>query len=358
MKKVLTIVILFLLVRDVKAITYNIWLEEKQGNDENLVYDTKTLYKWYKEEKRGEYLLYDIELDKYPYNDLNDTLKADYSAWLDECHQVDYREIEYRDVYLYQEVKKVKYFKILNISKNNKINDIVIKSNDEKINYKLVDNNNLYNDDYYYTDGYAIFELDKEYSLKDLVVKLESDMTYKIFTMYFFDDLGNEYIASYNVFTGVSYNVDKSWLNNANKNIYTEVISSDIPIIQDDFNILLDSVKKCRFRDILTYHYEIYRNYYDDEYHEYIHGFTKDLEDSKTYYKYYDIEGKNNIEYEYIKNINDDNSYYRNEFKVKSKNKNIDFTFNEKKKNRFYLYGLVILILITSLFILKKCRTK
>ena len=48
MKKVNLIILslfIFLIARKVSAVTYDVWTERKEDND-NLVYETKILYKW------------------------------------------------------------------------------------------------------------------------------------------------------------------------------------------------------------------------------------------------------------------------------------------------------------------------
>ena len=60
MKILYTILFFFSFEIKVSAINYNVWQEEKV-NDLTLTYDEIKMYKWYKEEIKGEYLWFDPE---------------------------------------------------------------------------------------------------------------------------------------------------------------------------------------------------------------------------------------------------------------------------------------------------------
>lgn len=363
MKKYIFIILtslIFFITSTVSAVVYDEWTEEKE-NDENLVYETKTLYKWYKEEKRGEYLLYDIVLDKYPYNDLNDTIYSEYSNWLENCPASEYRKIEYKDIYNYKTVKKINYIKIENISKNNKIEDIIIKSHDKRINFTLEEKNEKYieKDNYFYTTAYAIFKLEEECDANKLYLSLKTKENYQIFSVYFYNNLKEDYtLSKKHVFTGLDYNIDKTWLNENNPNLYTNILKQE-NVIENDFTYIISKDKVCRYQDILTYHYDIIKQYYDDEYHENVEGYKKDYSTKKVIYKYENIIGKNNSEYEYINKLNNSTKKDANNIKIvtKASQKLASKTIDKKKKNNL-IYFIIITLLLIIYIIIKKCRAK
>ncbi len=363
MKKINLIILslfIFFIARKVSAVTYDVWTERKEESD-NLVYETKTLYKWYKEEKKGEYLLYDIVLDKYPYNDTTDTILSEYSKWENTCPKSEYRNIEYKDITKYKTIKKIKYMKIENISKNNKIEEIIIKSHNKNINYKVIDYSDNYipSDNYFYTTAYAIFVLEEECDANDLYLYLKTNEIYDFFSVYFYHDLEEDYIFSkHYTFTGIDNFIDKEWINKNNQNLYTDIIEGE-NIIENDFTKIINTDRKCRYQDVLTYHYNIEKIYYDDEYHENVEGYLKDYATKKVLYKYEDIIGKGNTEYEYIKEINRMTNTNPNTIKITSNNiDKLAPSNTEKKKNSYYITVVIAIITITLYIIRKKCRTK
>ena len=363
MKKINLIILslfIFFIARKVSAVTYDVWTERKEESD-NLVYETKTLYKWYKEEKKGEYLLYDIVLDKYPYNDTTDTILSEYSKWANTCPKSEYRNIEYKDITKYKTIKKIKYMKIENISKNNKIEEIIIKSHNKNINYKVIDYSDNYipSDNYFYTTAYAIFALEEECDANDLYLYLKTNEIYDFFSVYFYHDLEEDYIFSkHYTFTGIDNFIDKEWINKNNQNLYTDIIEGE-NIIENDFTKIINTDRKCRYQDVLTYHYNIEKIYYDDKYHENVEGYLKDYATKKVLYKYEDIIGKGNTEYEYIKEINRSTNTNPNTIKITSNNIDKLAPSNTKqKKNSYYITVVIAIITITLYIIRKKCRTK
>ena len=363
MKKINLIILslfIFFIAHKVSAVTYDVWTERKEDND-NLVYETKTLYKWYKEEKKGEYLLYDIVLDKYPYNDTTDTILSEYSKWENTCPKSEYRNIEYKDITKYKTIKNIKYMKIENISKNNKIEEIIIKSHNKNINYKVIDYSDNYipSDNYFYTTAYAIFALEEECDANDLYLYLKTNEIYDFFSVYFYHDLEEDYIFSkHYTFTGIDNFIDKEWINENNQNLYTDIIEGE-NIIENDFTKIINTDRKCRYRDVLTYHYNIEKIYYDDEYHENVEGYLKDYATKKVLYKYEDIIGKGNTEYEYIKEINRITNTNPNTIKITSNNiDKLAPSNTEQKKNSYYIIVIIAIITIALYLIRKKCRTK
>ena len=110
---------------------------------------------------------------------------------------------------------------------------------------------------------------------------------------------------------------------------------------------------------MLTYHYNIEKIYYDDKYHENVEGYLKDYATKKVLYKYEDIIGKGNTEYEYIKEINRITNTNPNTIKITSNNiDKLAPSNTEKKKNSYYITIVIAIITITLYLIRKKCRTK
>ena len=251
--------------------------------------------------------------------------------------------------------------KIENISKNNKINDIIIKSHDKKINYKVIKYNDKYipSDNYFYTTAYAIFALEEECDANDLYLFLKTNKNYDFFSVYFYHDLEEDYILGRrHTFTGIDNFINKDWLNENNTNSYTDILESE-NIIENDFTKIISTDRKCRYQDVLTYHYNIVKTYYDDEYHENVDGYLKDYTTKKVMYKYEDIIGKGNTEYEYIKEINKNTNTQSNTIKITTKNSSKLTSSNIKKnKNNYYPAVIIAIIIIILYFIRKKCRTK
>lgn len=350
MKILYTILFFFSFEIKVSAINYNVWQEEKV-NDLTLTYDEIKMYKWYKEEIKGEYLLYDITLDKYPYNNLDNQIKGDFSPWDTTCIKSDYREIEYKEIYEYQKVKDILYIKLENISKDTNINNILIKSNNNLIKYEIVNSYNYLNNNIK-NSGYIILKLDNYYDISNISFYINTNED-KFFSIFIYNDISNikNYLLNYTIISNTNYDISKFNINK-NNDIYTSITTENI-INEDKFTKKTNHYQICRYRDILTYHYDIIKTYYDDNYHINISNYIKDEKTLKTFYKYYYIEGKNNLEENDHKTIN-------NKINVSTKNnihlnENIK-TINKNNKNKITKYIIIFLIISTTIYIIKKCR--
>jgi len=360
MKKIITFLLLCLIMFEAKALEYGVWTD-KLEDDITISYSETTMYKWYQEKINGEYLLYDIEIEKYPYNDLNNYVLGQFSNWQDECITNDYRLIENKDIYYYKQVKKIQYIKLENISKNHQVDNINIYENNKKINYEIIKASEGYNGNYFKTSSYIIIKLDDFYNYNDISVEILSKENYRFYKMYLYHKQDETYLAeNKQVITNVKTTKEDNIINEKYENIYTDVLTSEDIDILDENIILIDKKTLCRYQDKLTFHYNIEKIYYDDNYHEYIDGYIKDEKTAKKFYKYENLLGKNNII-----QIDTNNDIIKNNNIIKL-NKNKKETINENKKenktnkntlNIIILISISFLIIVTITIIkIKKCR--
>lgn len=357
MKTLYFILFFFLLQVKVDAITYDVWQEEKI-DDLTLTYNEIKMYKWYQENKEGEYLLYDIEIDKYPYNDLSNQIKGNFSNWEEVCIKNDYRNIEYKDIYEYKKLKDIKYIKIENLIYDAPKINIKITNNFENINYKIIDSDKYLNN-YLEKSGYLILELNNYYNIENLSINIETK-SINFFSTFLYDIFpdNKRFILNYTLTNNTNYNASDF---NKNKNIIDnydiyETINSEFYLKETNFLIKTSQYQLCRYQDILTYHYDIIRTYYDDNYHIFIDNYIKDLKTEKTFYKYYYKEGKNNTDE--IINLKENNNKLNIITNTNNYlNKNIKNNIKQKKDRTIYIFILIfLLLLLIFLKIKKKCR--
>lgn len=75
---------------------------------------------------------------------------------------------------------------------------------------------------------------------------------------------------------------DKSWINGEEQGLMR---NTKVKYEENDFVTLKNQRTVCEGTEILTYRYKIKKVYYDDNYHTYVEGYTKDIDDFIILYK-------------------------------------------------------------------------
>ncbi len=169
--------------------SYGPYIDEKVESDELTDVKKTVMYRYYKEEREnGEYYVKDQNNSLYPYIDEEDFITTNWSEWTDSApNEEEGRKIKTREVYYYQEMKKVRYIHFTDIRGSNSrlnINEIIVSNNNEPISYTIYCegcNNDFYEkitngiitfeDSYILEDGYLRIDLNDYYHLSDLSIK-------------------------------------------------------------------------------------------------------------------------------------------------------------------------------------------
>ena len=169
--------------------SYGPYIDEKVESDELTDVKKTVMYRYYKEEREnGEYYVKGQNNSLYPYIDEEDFITTNWSEWTDSApNEEEGRKIKTREVYYYQEMKKVRYIHFTDIRGSNSrlnINEIIVSNNNEPISYTIYCegcNNDFYEkitngiitfeDSYILEDGYLRIDLNDYYHLSDLSIK-------------------------------------------------------------------------------------------------------------------------------------------------------------------------------------------
>lgn len=302
--------------------------------------ETEYRYRFYKEEKEGEYIRIGKD-NNYMYEDKTDIIYSDYSEYQTSCKSDEGYETEYKTKYVYREILPVQYIKITNNSEE----DLTVA------NIEPLENNNLLGYEIYKCIncmdriiapyGQIIIELEKEVRFKDLEFILE------------FFDLGNKinYELIYsndNLFSTTSLvALTKSQSAVSNYlysdfrlfNNYTkDYIGYDIE--KDELMYIVSEEKVCRTREIKSYHYNIIKKYYDDNYYKDIEELTNLTEEEKLEYK---------------KDFEDYKIFYR--YKEDNNLKLVKTGVTKKKPNYNYLVIYILTLSLIALILIKHIKT-
>ncbi len=281
MKKTIFILLLFIINNNVYANNLNTWQEEKI-NDPKLNEEMEIKYKWYKEEKVGEYLLTN-ENHNYQLKEENNIKYGEFSEWIKECPNESYYEIENKLLYPYKKINKIKYIQF-NVTRNPiYISNIKIFINDIEINnyYTTYTNATLY-----YNSSLIEYYFNEEYDAESIKILMESSINNPftdIVTVSFFTIDNKKLFLSHfrdNIeVTAVSLLTDDY----SNKINYDDNIN-DIQKIK--WIKIYNQENLCRYRPKYQYYYNINKVYYDNNYYTYIDNYIKDENNYKIYYKY------------------------------------------------------------------------
>ncbi len=288
MKKILFILLsLTLFISNVNADTYSPWEELIIGTDDMEV-ETEIRYRYYRESINGEYLTKGLN-DNYEYEEENNYIYSDYSELQKSCPEGDKYEKETMTVYPYMEVKKTRYIVIDNNNEDLLFDRIKIYYDGNKIDYNIVkcDNCDLM---FFvvYQNGRIELDLKDTYDTKKLSMEIVTNNSkYSDYNIRLYNNrLYSKSVASIMGGTDVTfYQVDSAWILDTD---YTDILYSFELIEKDPFNILYMPTKKCRYRELLTYHYNIEKEYYDDNYYAFLDNgdYLRDEQDYKIYYRY------------------------------------------------------------------------
>ena len=318
-------------------------------------------YKFYKEKVDSLYYPKGLSLEGYT-EDGSNIQYEDYTDWQDNCNINNNSQIEYKKEYTYKEIKKVGSIKLFNFSDERDQTGIIVYNGNKKINYQNVSPSwseiHLKLDDYYEADNLLIytFFLNKI----DFTIIMYSDHNFE------------EPILEKRIIRSNFYNivVDSKFYVYPNayiKNTYDRELEDNF------FRKKINENTQCRSRNILTYRYKVDREYYDNNYYEYIEGYQKDYDDFKIYYQkdtnYIEV---SKIEKEYI-NIPEYKYFEIPKYeyveiekekyiplepipiiKKEYVNQNIKANNNYNKEYIFIVIILILSILIYKIF--KKCR--
>lgn len=231
--------------------------------------DIEIRYKWYKEivSDEGEYyLLKDINKgDRIDENNIKygvpSTYEIEYCSLPSEYYQKE--ETYIRE---YQKVLDAAYVIIENINYDN---NIKIYYDNQELNFGILSNEN----------NIIKINLRGAYSCDKLLFFVNSNTNYKI-TLY--RDLGfKKEIMSQNIENAKIAIPDKTWINKNTK--YTTYTTQD-KIEESDFVTLISETISCSYKEKYIYKYNVTKEYYDNDYHAYIEGYTKDTNDYKVFY--------------------------------------------------------------------------
>ena len=277
--------------KEIKGENNFLWQEEElEGENVELQFR----YKFYKEVKNGKYLRKG-QVSEYEYEDLNNVRYGPYSNYQVDCQSKPGYRINYGKMYKYQELLPIRYVKITNIS-NEKVNikDISVYSASKKIDYEI---ETLIEDNLIDSFDNIIIYLSNNVNLYNFKINLElsnKDTSYEIL-------LSNDNSFSDNkIVSRVIGNSKKTmYFYDDNFILYENYgdIKTDYNIVVRDFMKVISVDTVCRFSEIFTYHYNIEKEYYDDNYYEDISNLTdlsdedkilykKDLDSYKIYYRY------------------------------------------------------------------------
>ena len=316
MKKIILFIVTFILFVNVtNAEEYSEWQQQLDFSIKYKNIETETRYRFYKEEIEGEYLIKDT-LDKYNYENKNKYIYSDFSLWQESC-EVDNANIENKVVYPYKKlIVDTNYIHIYEFANNISFKDIKVFSNGKEIPYTYEVCDNCVSD---YTkitkDEQIILKLDGSYPTKSLSFYIEANdgypnIIYKIMTTYDIDGskIGIAKVINSNLKDFVP---DSRWYSLATE---SDIMYSDILVEEDDNTVIYPSKNMCRYQQKMTYHYNINKVYYDDNYYTNIDGYIKDINDYKIYYRYLIETDKN------TNNDNNINKIDNNEIKQYQKN--------------------------------------
>ncbi len=280
MRKVMLLIIMLLGFSEVKAKEDNSYKEYR--------------YRFYKEEKEGEYIRKDLE-SNYEFTDSNDITYGKYGDYLDECPNYSYLDKYYKIEYCYIELLPVLYIKIINKSSDDiLINNILIYELDSQVDYNIYSCDNCEDNINIKSGSEITILLSKEIYLRDLKINIDTlnKVNYEIIYSNNPSFDSNSLVAKNTYVEGkTEYMYDETY---TLYNNYTS-LKYDYDINEDNFIKILSERQVCKSREIKTYRYNIIRKYYDNNYYKDVQElklaneserklYKKDLNDYKVYY--------------------------------------------------------------------------
>lgn len=315
----------------------SLFLNKVNGN----VLEGEYHYRFYKEEIMGEYLKKGSN-SEYEYEDINNIKYGDYSEYQYNCIEDEYLDTEYATYYKYKDVYPIKYIKFENPGTYElEIEKLEIIHDGEYISYNFVScaecNNNIIN-----KESSLTIELEKEVKLTklELYIKFVDTgliRTIKILYSRIPENDANYYIASKSATTMSTY---FKYPNNFYIYPNYTPLQEGYNIEENNLMIISKKEKVCRQREVLTYHYNVFRDYFDDNYYSDINELPGLSEKEKLQYKM-DLN-----DYKII----DINNKYNNKLEL------VNTGVVKEEKNYKYLNLFILTLILITLLIIKRLR--
>lgn len=305
MKKLFIFLFIVLLTFKVEAKTYYSDYGEYKLSDKNDINDLTKV----KIEKR--YLIFKEERVEafYPsYMTIDNMIKTDEtkvvsSEWLDEKPEnLKDRKIKTKDIYEYQNMKKIRYITFKSFSANFSLSEIKVYDQNKEIDYdfKYNDNivsitkdNNYETFAYFNSDDNIVVDLKKEISIEDLRLEFSVYTCNNIMANFNVSLLGSDNNQIYalknieeelNIKSGFNffYEIVENSFEPVNP-MFEEKEVSEIPVEATKFKKVVKKTKY-QYEDLWIKYYKLEKNYLDDYYLEPLEGYQIDLEKSKEFY--------------------------------------------------------------------------
>ena len=275
-----------------------------------------TAYRYYKEKREyGDYYLINKNNSMYPYVDTSDFIVTNYSNWSETIPNNEIgRNIQTRDVYYYQDMKKVRYIHFTDLHgymHQLNINEIFVRANGVNIPYsiycegcsenfyeKITNQKISYEGSYVLWGGYLRLDLGQYYNLSDLNILFyitdtsEWEKKYKI-------SVSREESLNSNIYSEV---LSRMFFKHNNYDDYNEIqhqldkinlvspewdgqVKSYNPVVATTTR-RIDKKVEYRYQDTLFHYYKLIRVYANDYYTNAPLGFPiKDELDKIEYYQ-------------------------------------------------------------------------
>ena len=226
----------------------------------NLEENLKIKYLWYTYNRvEGTYYQKGKDLSGYIEDSTNITY-GDFTEWSKSyCnYSKDNYIVEYRYKHQYQSPNNTRYIRITNFAD---IKSIKVYSNMQNIPYDYLKNNS----------SEITIDLKNEYLTDTVWIYIDTANPFEVSFLY--NKNNDSYSAYKSLPQGGVYVPDNTWLekNNNSKNLYEFEKKPST-----DLKKYIGSSLECRVSEIKTYRYKLQKNYYDDNYYEYIEGYFPD----------------------------------------------------------------------------------
>lgn len=339
-------------------ISNNVKAEEKY---KDVTEDIEVRYKWYKEiVTGGEYypLRKITEEDRYD----KDNFKYINTTRVNEefcSYPTEFYKIEPKKYRTYKTVYETRYVVIENITP-----ETIVKTyyKNSDFSYKIVSHEN----------NILIIDLRADLLCDKLLFYIDTENKYKI-SLY--RDVELKKLIMTKEFENQKISAPSSeW--NIEPSAYNEIYYTTNKYDENSLTKLMEEKTMCGCSEKYVYKYNVEKEYYDDNYHEYIEGYTKDENDYRYYYKGEPIIVNNTIEVikEKIKEVPKTEYIYlekeSQEAKKEEKHECVPLTNTKietkiiekeitKQPKKLYIVIIGLYLLVMTLIIkdiVKKCR--
>lgn len=330
MKKLMLFIFLNLfLIMGVDASEFSMWTDTLDPNLNYEKIEEEIRYKFYKEKEVGDYVLVSDNSSNYQYVDEDNFIYSEFSDYQEEsCNNGD-NIVEYKEFYPYQKkIMDSKYVIIDELKKAIKFNKIKVFYKETEIPFEFATCPNCISnlDNIVEINNRIVLQLDDYYDAHYLTFYIEADSTYQniLYTLLTSNDIEGKYIAIRKIANSNLYDYipNDRWFSMAEM---SPILYSDIPVIEDENTIIYPKVNMCRYKEKMVYKYNIEKEYYDDNYHINVDGYIRDLDNSKTYYRYILKKEENLVNNNISNNINNTDN-------INNENLSEEDTYKEEDK--------------------------